>query len=184
MRRRLFQHHRHADGAASADAADAQIRPPDPVARLRLPDQNPHSHQARLQKLEIRHRDVGAEQRRRRLLGEPGLQLVQRSLETPFLIADPEGYDATDIVDLVVRKTEALEKQRIEDVVPAGELLSPTLFAVASAGLASLISGVRSASDAALTDGSTLMVMVLVSSPLARLLFNICWLLVAHRRPP
>jgi hypothetical protein len=87
---------------------------------------------------------------------------------------------------LVVRKTEALEKQRIEDVVPAGELLSPTLFAVASAGLASLISGVRSTSDAALTDGSTLMVMVLVlvSSPLARLLFNICWLLVAHRRPP
>ena len=66
---------------ASADAADAQIRPPDPAARLRLPDQNPHSHQARLQKPEIRHRDVGAEQRRRRLLGEPGLQLVQRSLE-------------------------------------------------------------------------------------------------------
>ena len=104
----------------------------------------------------------------------------------PLFNRRPEGYDATDIVDLVVRKTEALEKQRIEDVVPAGELLSPTLFAVASAGLASLISGVRSASDAALTDGSTLMVMVLVlvSSPLARLLFNICWLLVAHRRPP
>ena len=33
---------------------------------------------------ETRHRDVGAEQRRRRLLGEPGLQLVQRSLETSF----------------------------------------------------------------------------------------------------
>jgi hypothetical protein len=35
---------------------------------------------------------------------------------------------------LVVRKTEALEKQRIEGLVPAGELLLPTLFAVASAG--------------------------------------------------
>jgi hypothetical protein len=52
----------------------------------------------------------------------------------PLFNRRPEGYDATDIVDLVVRKTEALEKQRIEDVVPAGELLLPTLFAVASAG--------------------------------------------------
>ena len=49
MRRRLFQHHRHADRAASADATDAQIRSPDPAARLRLPDQDPHPHQARLQ---------------------------------------------------------------------------------------------------------------------------------------
>ena len=32
VRRRLFQHHRHADRAASADAADAQIRPQDPAA--------------------------------------------------------------------------------------------------------------------------------------------------------
>ena len=42
--------------------------------KIRIPDQ------ARLQEPEIRHRDVGAEQRRRRLLGEPGLQLVQRAL--------------------------------------------------------------------------------------------------------
>ena len=64
--------------------------------RLRLPDQDPHSHQARIQESEIRHRDVGAEQRRRRLLGEPGLQLVQRPLETfrrrfaaPLRLANP-----------------------------------------------------------------------------------------------
>ena len=59
VRRGLFQHHRHADRAASADAADAQIRPPDPAARLRLPDQDPHPDQARLQEPEIRHRHVG-----------------------------------------------------------------------------------------------------------------------------
>ncbi len=41
--------------------------------RLRLSDQDPHPDQARLQKSEIRHRHVGAEQRRRRLLGKPGL---------------------------------------------------------------------------------------------------------------
>ena len=52
----------------------------------------------------------------------------------PLFNRRPEGYDATDIVDLVVLKTEALERQRIEDVVAAGELLLPTLFAVASAG--------------------------------------------------
>ena len=56
LRRRLFEHHRHADRAASADTDDAQIRPPDPAARLRLPDQDPHSDQARLQEPEIRHR--------------------------------------------------------------------------------------------------------------------------------
>ena len=59
--------------SASADAADAEIRSPDFAARLRLSDQDPHPHQARLQESEIRHRDVGAEQRCRRLLGEPGL---------------------------------------------------------------------------------------------------------------
>ena len=53
---------------------------PDSAARLRLPDQDPHPHQARLQEPEICHGHVGAEQRRRRLLGEPGLQLVQRAL--------------------------------------------------------------------------------------------------------
>ena len=61
----------------------------------------------------------------------------------PLFNRRPEGHDATDIVDLVVRKTEALEKQRIEDVVPAGELLLPTLFAVGSAGTRVLDFGVR-----------------------------------------
>ena len=54
--------------------------------RLRLPDQDPHPDQARLQEPEIRHRHVGAEQRCRRLLGEPGLQLVQRAVETPAVV--------------------------------------------------------------------------------------------------
>ncbi len=49
MRRGLFQHHRHADRAASADAIDAQIRSQDLADRLRLSDQDPHPHQARLQ---------------------------------------------------------------------------------------------------------------------------------------
>ncbi len=43
-------------------------------ARIRNPDQ------ARLQKSEIRYRHVGTEQRRRRLLGESGLQLVPRAV--------------------------------------------------------------------------------------------------------
>ncbi len=42
--------------------------------KCRMPDQ------ARLQESEIHHGDLRAEQRRRRLLGEPGLQLVQRAL--------------------------------------------------------------------------------------------------------
>ena len=43
------------------------------AAGLRVPGQDPHPHQARFQKSEIRHRHVGAEQRCRRLLGKPGL---------------------------------------------------------------------------------------------------------------
>ncbi len=59
---------------------DAQIRSSNLAARLRLSGQDPHPHQTRLQKSEVRYGDVGAEQRRRRLLGEPGLQLVQRAV--------------------------------------------------------------------------------------------------------
>ena len=73
VRGRLFEYDRYADGAASADAVDAQVRSPDPAARLRLPGQDPHSDQARIQESEVRHGDVGAEQRRRRLLGKPGV---------------------------------------------------------------------------------------------------------------
>ena len=50
-----------------------EIRSPDLADGLRFSDQDPHSDQARIQESEIRHRDVGAEQRRRRLLGKPGL---------------------------------------------------------------------------------------------------------------
>ena len=78
MRGGLFQHHRYADRIASADPAHPQVRQQDIAARLWLSDEVPDPDQARLQKSEIRHRDVGAEQRRRRLLGEPGLQLVFR----------------------------------------------------------------------------------------------------------
>ena len=79
MRRGLHQHHRHADRAASADADDVQVRQQDPAARLRLPDEDPHSHQARLQESEIRGGDGSHQHRQRRLLGKPGLQLVQRA---------------------------------------------------------------------------------------------------------
>ncbi len=44
-----------------------------------------------------------------------------------------DGYDAVDIADLVVRKTEAFRARRIDDVIPA-EALQPTLAAVAAAG--------------------------------------------------
>ena len=57
-----------------------QVRQPDPAAQVRLPDEVPHADQARLQESEVHHGDLRAEQRRRRLLGEPGLQLVQRAL--------------------------------------------------------------------------------------------------------
>ena len=67
--------------------ADPEIRSPGSAARLRLPDQDPHPDQARLQEPEIRHRHVGAEQRCRRLLGEPGLQLVQRALIDRLVIS-------------------------------------------------------------------------------------------------
>jgi len=36
VRRGLFQHHRHGDRAASADAAQFQVRQPDPAAQVRL----------------------------------------------------------------------------------------------------------------------------------------------------
>ena len=42
VRRGLFEHHRHADRAASADPTDPQIRSQGSAARLRLPDQDPH----------------------------------------------------------------------------------------------------------------------------------------------
>ena len=59
VRRGLFQHHRHADRAASADPDDVQVRRQDPAARLRLPDEDPDADQARLQEPEIRHRACG-----------------------------------------------------------------------------------------------------------------------------
>ena len=55
-----------------------QVRQPDPAAQVRLPDEVPDADQARLQEPEIHHGDLRAEQRRRRLLGKPGLQLAQR----------------------------------------------------------------------------------------------------------
>jgi hypothetical protein len=51
----------------------------------------------------------------------------------PVFNRRPEGYDATDIAALVVRKTEALERQCIEDILP-GEILLPALFVVAECG--------------------------------------------------
>src|SRR5258708_17095678 len=46
-----------------------------------------------------------------------------------------DGYDAPDIADLVVRKTEAVrnDPRRIEDFIPP-DALQPTLVAVAAAG--------------------------------------------------
>jgi DMSO/TMAO reductase YedYZ molybdopterin-dependent catalytic subunit len=62
VRGRIFEHDRHADRAAPADAAYAQVRSPASAAHIRLSDQNPHPDQTRLQEPEIRDRHVGAEQ--------------------------------------------------------------------------------------------------------------------------
>ena len=43
--------------AASADADDVQVRQPNPAAQIRLPDEDPHSDQARLQESEVRDGD-------------------------------------------------------------------------------------------------------------------------------
>ncbi len=89
-----------------------QVRSPDAAAQVRLPDQDPHPDQARIQESEIRHRDVGAEQRRRRLLGEPGLQLVQRAVaELPrrlhrqgrALSRPPEPWRAVNVAGQIRR---------------------------------------------------------------------------------
>src|SRR5258707_1591382 len=50
LRRRLFQLHRYGHGAASADAADLQVRWRGPAAEIRLSHARAHSDQARLQK--------------------------------------------------------------------------------------------------------------------------------------
>src|SRR5205807_7734492 len=50
LRRRLFEFHRYGHGAASADAADLQVRWRGPAAEIRLSDARAHSDQARLQK--------------------------------------------------------------------------------------------------------------------------------------
>ena len=47
---------RHADRAASADADDVQVRRRDPAAQVRLPDEDPHPDQARLQEPQVRDR--------------------------------------------------------------------------------------------------------------------------------
>ncbi len=56
VRRGLFQHHRHGDGAASADPAHVQVRQRDPAAQVRLPDEMPDPDQARVQESQVRHR--------------------------------------------------------------------------------------------------------------------------------
>ena len=79
---------------------DDQILP----RKYGFPMKMPHPDQARLQESQIRHRDVGAEQRRRRLLGGPGLQLVQRALRKSLAarrvgkIADRDRRACTDPV--------------------------------------------------------------------------------------
>src|SRR6266571_6412317 len=80
LRRGLFHLDRHADRAASADPDDLQVRRRDPAAQLRLPDEGAHADQARLQESEIRDGDGGHGQISRRVLGGPGLQLVQWKL--------------------------------------------------------------------------------------------------------
>ena len=57
-----------------------KYRQRDLAARLRLPDEDPHAHQARLQEPEIRGGDGSHQYRQGRLLGKPGLQLVQRAV--------------------------------------------------------------------------------------------------------
>jgi putative methyltransferase (TIGR04325 family) len=54
-------------------------------------------------------------------------------MKWPFPKRQPAGYEGADIAHLVIRKTEALQTQRIEDVIP-GEALLPTLLAAATAG--------------------------------------------------
>jgi hypothetical protein len=75
---RLFQHHRHADGAAPANTDGIQVRQRGFAAQIRLPDENSHADQARLQESQARHRHGGDKRRPRRLLGRPWLQLVRR----------------------------------------------------------------------------------------------------------
>ena len=79
-----------ADRAASADADVVQVRPQDIAARLRLPNEDPHAHQARLQEPEIRGGDGSDQHRPRRLLGKPGLQLVQRAVALLELVGAHE----------------------------------------------------------------------------------------------
>src|SRR5262249_785299 len=78
LRRQLLDKHRHADGAASADAADADLRRQRSAREIRLSDEAAHSDQARLQEPETHRRYHGDERISRRLLGKPGLQLVRR----------------------------------------------------------------------------------------------------------
>ncbi len=67
------------DDAVKKDTM-SKDRPQTPAARLRLPDEDPHSHQARLQEPEIRSGNGSYQHRQGRLLGEPKLQLVQRAV--------------------------------------------------------------------------------------------------------
>src|SRR4051794_9680889 len=48
LRRGLFELHRYGYGAASADAADLQVRWRGPAAEIRIPHARTHSDQARL----------------------------------------------------------------------------------------------------------------------------------------
>src|SRR5258708_13531615 len=69
--------------------------------------------------------------RRLRMLGFWRHLFDRRQKARPASMSD--GYDAVDIADLVVRKTEAFRARRIDDVIPA-EALQPTLSAVPPAG--------------------------------------------------
>ena len=57
-----------------------QVRRRDPAAQVRLPDEGADADQARLQESQARDGDRRHRQISRRLLGGPGLQLVQRGL--------------------------------------------------------------------------------------------------------
>ena len=52
----LLHQHRHADCAAPADLDDVQFRRPNPAAGIRLPDEDPHADQTRLQESEAHDR--------------------------------------------------------------------------------------------------------------------------------
>ena len=105
LRRRLFHLDRHADRAASADADDLPVRRRDAAAQIRLPDEGPHPHQARLQEpkhvlllamLLVRATDGGPAFFRQERIGEGGRPFRLLKLRTMRTVAPGPAVTAAE----------------------------------------------------------------------------------------